>query len=142
MLRGVSDDQLLKAKDVLKDELHPLRLELRALALMVADENDPKVVNNMIATKLTPLVSDYRRCFESRVSTLLTVAQKEAGDLYKGGITFAAAQFATGDPTLAALVGIATPFFDGTVKYVSERLKIQEKAKTHPFGFLQYLEKK
>ena len=145
MLRGVEDDQLLKAKDVLKDELHPLRTELNKIARMVAAEKDEASVNAVIAEQLTPHLVDYRKAFDSRTATLLSATQNVARDVYLGTFIFGAALFATPDPRI--LAGVAGTSFggaiaDATARYLVERHKQDEAKARHPFGFLQYLEKK
>lgn len=141
ILRGAAPEQLLKAREVLKDELHPLRLELKKVALMVADEHDCRAVDATIAKELTPLVTDYRKSFESRRSTLLSATQQAAKELYTGVFTFGAALFATGDAVASSIAGLAAPAFDAAVRYATGRLAVREKMAKHPFGFLHYIEK-
>jgi len=141
-LRNVEPEQLLHARDLLKDQAHPLRLILRQVAHEIDLDSDQKARDALIAERLLPHLLDYRRAFESRLETILTVAQHATKDFYAAIVAFAATTLATNDASIGLAAGIATPVIDAAVRYFTERAKLGEKKRRHPFGFLERMDKR
>ncbi|MBE3096567.1 MAG: hypothetical protein IMZ44_05490 [Planctomycetes bacterium] len=140
VLRNVNSEQILEARELLRDSLHPLRLTLERVRQTAIRTGNAAEQNAVIAEQLLPLVEDYKKHFKSKLTSLLTAAQGSAKSVYVGLASLVGVTLVSGSPVLAGLAGIIPPFLEIGVKYAADRKQLSDWEKTHPFGFLSKIE--
>ncbi len=134
-------DQILEARDILKDQLHPFRIVVQEIqeAIGAIEEADWKMIEAEIDKRILPLLKDYRDAFRSRVQ-LATNAVVGVEHLLIGGLT-GAMSLGFGAPigTVAAS-GALSGFASVGTRLLTGLRQQEQKRRTHSLGFLAALE--
>lgn len=131
-------EQILAARDVLKDELGPFRIATRSIAKRLESGDDD--IEVLIGKELLPALRDYRSAFMSRRERFVHALSGTERDWAVGAMAFSASLI-SGLPIAAApasaLAGWATSV---GLRYAQKAASDELKRRTHVFGFLAALE--
>lgn len=141
ILRRASWEELLRAREILADTLHPLRLALSKVAAMHHQGGHASDLQATVESELLPHLEEYRRAFGSRGARLLSATQNVEHEVLTGTVALVGLLVAGTPLPAAAAAGLAVAGGTIAARYLRDAGLQRELEHKHMFGFLAGLQK-
>lgn len=142
ILRRAPWEELVRAREILGDTLHPLRLALSRVAAMHHQGSDPSDLRATVESELLPHLEEYRRAFRSRGARLLSATRNVEHEVLTGTVALVGLLVAGTPLPAAAAAGLAVAGGTIAATYLRDAGIQRELERKHMFGFLAGLERK
>ncbi|CAG0986890.1 hypothetical protein PHYC_02073 [Phycisphaerales bacterium] len=141
VIRSATAEQILAAREILRDELHPLRLAIRNIA-DGCDPTDTRAVANAMAQSVLPRLEEYRSAFSSRKGKFLCLVDGIERDALTGLAALGAATFSGIPAITAAGAGLAITGVTMGIRMARQAAAQSDFERNQMFGFLARFEQK
>ena len=133
-------EQILAARDILGDQMHPLRLAIAQVKSLATSTQDEGAVRHLVAEKITPALIEYRSAFSSRQSRFLASVGDSDKELSTGIATVCGLVLSGAPGFAAALGGLGVTAAGIGAKFWRLSKEQCEKDRCHMFGFIGRLQ--